>query len=709
MRIRKQPRQLPACRDSFLPCDLQVEGWSNREYSEVGNGGIFFSEKAGTVGSGEQLVAGTFAPQIIQHVNSDPDATNMSRMPELAQSGQLQLGHVQFIPERTLDLNALVDKVQDQDRSDLPGSRQSGSLQPRCGGLNFVDKSHGGLVRGQSSSLSINTETTNVDQTNLSGPALHPESCTQQDEDEDEEEDEEDDNPTRHYVRRNGFRHGGDSGISIQSEENIPDEDTIASITKTNLYECDQFPDSEQNSKLCTPDTARNRHLRRSGIPFHGNEDDHHPSKEPEGSLLHSLYLQLLAAGREGISLRGLFSSFKSQTSLPRLAHNWREQVKAHLKNGPYFEEVNGRYLLCEFLVQPSKRASKRKESSESPGVQTRRKAYQKTIEAVLCESAIEFQKQQKHNDNGERSGAPSLSMPMESNESDLDMAEPKHTKPKTAPNRSSKNRKSRAGDEDSQTHRNIRFGGAIPGSLKAMQARIIAETGIQDGIRCARKDGSNDSSKWQCPMMAMEGHTLCEHHSFLNERKRARYAKARKHHGEGTAGKSQRSRQTMRVASEVPKKHHMTHDVQSPSTPRLELYKSDSDDLTGLDEVASQALLTMKSDILNVESFSQETKVYVSNLNSLEMKVDNSKIVNGETTATSDKPAPPQFARSSTGRFIAAKKTAVRIPPHSLDTDPSIGKSNVPLMRPPSIPPLPAFYGARRKTVKNRSLLSIN
>lgn len=137
---------------------------------------------------------------------------------------------------------------------------------------------------------------------------------------------------------------------------------------QTNLYECDQFPDSEQNSKLCTPDTARNRHLRRSGIPFHGNEDDHHPSKEPEGSLLHSLYLQLLAAGREGISLRGLFSSFKSQTSLPRLAHNWREQVKAHLKNGPYFEEVNGRYLLCEFLVQPSKRASKRKESSESPG-----------------------------------------------------------------------------------------------------------------------------------------------------------------------------------------------------------------------------------------------------------------------------------------------------------------------------------------------------
>lgn len=134
---------------------------------------------------------------------------------------------------------------------------------------------------------------------------------------------------------------------------------------QTNSYECDRFPYSERKVK----DSSNRHNSTRSAIPCDSNEDEDHPSREPEGSLLHSLYLQLLAAGRDGISLRGLFASFESQTSLPRLASNWREKVKSHLKSGPYFEEVKGRYILCEFLVQPSsKRTSKRKESSERPG-----------------------------------------------------------------------------------------------------------------------------------------------------------------------------------------------------------------------------------------------------------------------------------------------------------------------------------------------------
>jgi hypothetical protein len=281
-------------------------------------------------------------------------------------------------------------------------------------------------------------------------------------------------------------------------------------------------------------------------------------------------------------------------------------------------------------------------------------------------------------------------------------MTHPAPTRSVSAPVRSSKSRKPMISDEDGlQMARNIRFGGAIPGSLKAMQARIIAETGVQEGVRCARKDGSNDSSKWQCPMMAMDGHTLCEHHSFLNERKRARYAKARRH-GD-TTGKSPRSRQPEKSVA-TPRFYMKQSMKQSPSAPGSD--KSDSDYLAGLDEVASQALLTMKSDILAVESLHhQEKPLYLADTEPVE------KPVNEEAAprARSSNPAPQFFARSATGRFIAAKKTAVKIPSLSLEADAALEKPNVPFTRPPSIPPLPAFYGPRRKTVKNRSLLSIS
>lgn len=289
-------------------------------------------------------------------------------------------------------------------------------------------------------------------------------------------------------------------------------------------------------------------------------------------------------------------------------------------------------------------------------GFQTRRKAYQKAgpSESVPLDF-LKLQRQKIHDDE--------------------DSTKSRNSSPA---NRGS----SKAGWSDElglQMSGNIRFGGAIPGSLKAMQARIIAETGVQAGVRCARKDGSHDSSKWQCPMMAMEGHTLCEHHSFLNERKRARYAKARRQ-GDSRMSKSLQ---------------------EKTSTPRSELHNSDSDDLAGLDEVASQALLTMKSDILAVDK--PEFQPF---------EVDRSPVPVREEATTKAKSnlAPHFFARSPTGRFIAAKKTAVKLPAHSLETESSIGKfMPVTSTRPPSIPPLPAFYGPRRKIVKNRSLLSIS
>jgi len=72
----------------------------------------------------------------------------------------------------------------------------------------------------------------------------------------------------------------------------------------------------------------------------------------PEGSLLHTLHLQLLAAGSEGITLRDLLTSFKKQTALPSFGDDWKEKVRSHPKNNPHIDEVKGHYLLRTQLEQ---------------------------------------------------------------------------------------------------------------------------------------------------------------------------------------------------------------------------------------------------------------------------------------------------------------------------------------------------------------------
>ena len=100
-----------------------------------------------------------------------------------------------------------------------------------------------------------------------------------------------------------------------------------------------------------------------------------HPCREPEGSLLHALYLQLLAASKEGLTVRELFASFKTQTLLPSLSMDWKDRVRAHLKTNPYFGEVKGRYVLREQIVQLDAtmsgfRAARCKSSVTGPDVQ---------------------------------------------------------------------------------------------------------------------------------------------------------------------------------------------------------------------------------------------------------------------------------------------------------------------------------------------------
>lgn len=80
-----------------------------------------------------------------------------------------------------------------------------------------------------------------------------------------------------------------------------------------------------------------------------------HPSEEPEGSLLHCLYLQLLASGSEGMTLKEIFASFTSQTRFSSLGNNWRDQVKSYLTRNSHFKGVKARYFLSEQLEPPPK------------------------------------------------------------------------------------------------------------------------------------------------------------------------------------------------------------------------------------------------------------------------------------------------------------------------------------------------------------------
>lgn len=84
------------------------------------------------------------------------------------------------------------------------------------------------------------------------------------------------------------------------------------------------------------------------------HEESDHPSLEPEGSLLHSLYLQLLEVGRAGITLKEILTMLGSQMQ-SRFGSDWQAQVKTYLETNLYFEEVQGRYILCELLLMQPK------------------------------------------------------------------------------------------------------------------------------------------------------------------------------------------------------------------------------------------------------------------------------------------------------------------------------------------------------------------
>lgn len=472
-----------------------------------------------------------------------------------------------------------------------------------------------------------------------------------------------------------------------------------------------------------------------------------HPSQEPEGSLLHCLYLQLLAADKEGMTLKEIFASFATQTRFSSLGRNWREHVKEHLKSNPYFRSgAKTRYILCDpphqapetskagandhsvdlFDLNEEPKASSKLVSAdakinqgdcdtalssldpsvvniEREGVQTRRKAYERTIEAVLNESVGKFQKTQKTDEIGENRSSDELST---ASRSDFHTGTPMDTEPESASIRGFKKRKIPVHDEGPQQS-NVRYiTGAVPGSLKAMQARIVAEQGFQNGVRCSRKDGSNSHSKWQCPMMAMEGKSLCKHHNFLSERKKARYRKA-KRHAEGKRPlrdtKLERNARRSSVLSE------------------LQVLNISAGNSLNNGECGTQIDVVSAPTIVNKSNISSTDRI----LRTRSDAPSNGSLVESNNAQSTEDIYSDTEGRKAVFKFIAdtsrqsrstrkprmyhaAKKTVEKTAVVSVAPGKSVMKQSVPLIRPPSIPPLPMLYGVRRKSMKNRPLIAL-
>jgi hypothetical protein len=361
--------------------------------------------------------------------------------------------------------------------------------------------------------------------------------------------------------------------------------------------------------------------------------------------------------------------------------------------------------------------------------VQTRRKAYQKTFEAVLIASAEEF----KNLQNVKMESVEDVSRTEK-------LAEPrapgteKSAEPNACESTTSKSpvleakselRKAPGGSipvrntnwkplefEAALLARGIKYGGAIPGTLKTMQAMIEAEKGIQTGVRCARKDGSHLSSKWQCPMLARENHTLCEHHIYLNARKKARYANARKQANvtgvcppkklETESGQSTKAK----VPSLMPNRECVK--VETKGKGKI---FTDVESLNPCQQLqaptvkypCSQSHAPLFEALVHVSLSSQqlppETTVPTDTLFSKEKEVLLQMVP--ETNSVQQHP----YMNPST-KYRAAMKKASKPMGDAVEATKPV-KQMFPAVRPPAIPPMPVQYGVRQKLAKNRPLLS--
>ena len=178
----------------------------------------------------------------------------------------------------------------------------------------------------------------------------------------------------------------------------------------------------------------------------------------------------------------------------------------------------------------------------------------------------------------------------------------------------------------------------------------------------------------WQCPLMAKEGHTLCEHHIFLKEKKKAQHAEdARICKSEKLSKKLQEELSLIVLG----------HELKSPESKHEDL---------AVDHVV-EALVTLKSHMPTDVASQYLTQAIVG------YKLAGEEIVkDDELKKTSEKLLQHLFTSAPKRRHVAAKKTVVNGP---------LLKENGQPPQLPTIPPLPIHYGVQRKTVKNKSILS--
>lgn len=377
------------------------------------------------------------------------------------------------------------------------------------------------------------------------------------------------------------------------------------------------------------------------------------------------------------------------------------------------------------------------------PGVQTRRKAYERSIEAILTESAIEFQKMQQSLGNMQVTGVSDTRA-----DSTFIKADPADSQATQTPLPTSRKRKSSSDNEELDTHSKT-----IRGSLQAMQARIVAETGVQKGVPCSRKD---DARRWRCPLMAMEGHTLCEHHKTLQLRKRVKKQEesklARRSGGKETTlteaepclttdkedivgglGGVHAVEALMDLQGRVREGEYL-----GVVQPRRISFHNTVDEAEAMEEDAAPNQIEEAESEVFMNSFfktvhtatNTTTTTPTNNGTSRESQISSDvepeevhrnvyheRAIPGSlndvppkgpgnddsNNVIAERLLPQVFKNAPKKRYVAAKKTVVNV---DVVKEKSQERETSPLIRPPTIPPLPAMYGMRRKAIKNRSLL---
>lgn len=280
------------------------------------------------------------------------------------------------------------------------------------------------------------------------------------------------------------------------------------------------------------------------------------PSKQLPGSLMHSLHLVFFEAGCRGLSAREAMTAMAKKGLLPANGEASISQVLGHILSSPYFIEVEeGRFYLCSAL-QDMQKAPLPKEVGPHPtddglcAIQTEchGAGQEQGLGEVNMGSSGDKDNVQEHLHTradsvmGEAPLKESMDRSYESDtadrESDEDFEIGDHISGYSSGGTGTTISDSRfAGEEEEQASHQARStvrraaGASDRGAVKKTGWRHLVdsvpkeENDSKQGNQCARTDGR----RWQCPLRANVGYSLCEHHLNKFRMKKARAVQQRR------------------------------------------------------------------------------------------------------------------------------------------------------------------------------------